>query len=283
MAVTWPGFNSPSGAMDPNNKFSGGNQFLPSTNPITNGGFSQYGQVVPATTGSNPSSPSGSSNQNTDGPDYGSALGAGLSGLGKGLQAQSQAQEQGAGQQITASNDLMNGVNNQRQMDLNGANAAMQYSTPDKAIIPFEKMAMARALANAGPPQMSLPSNVAPFTAQQNPNPQWQALQQVTNQYFSDPAIMASIAQQNQAVHNLDPNAKSTSLGSIFGNNTPGVSDIQNEMTQDQVGAQTQRYNRDQVGQKALQDALQNAKDNSGGSIWGSILGAVGQAAPFFL
>lgn len=261
------------------------NKFMPQAAPYNGAnGMPQASWMPPNMTGMGQSYGGGFGNGDLS---KGQIAGGMATGLGNYLSGLAQNNLQQQGQEISGSSALMNGINNQQQMAQQGSQAAMPYVQPQNSVIPFEKMALSRALANAGAPSDVNPGGYMgkfiPNTSNSNSN-QWKALQDTTNQYFSDPAIENSMAQYNKQLLNVDPYAQPQNMAAIFGNNgqpTDATNAAQDDLTKWQQNAQGRRADFNNQATQALQQALKN--NQGGGSIWGKILGGITSVAPYAL
>lgn len=277
-----PNNTTPNLSVGGNNPFLN-NAFMPQSVPYGNNGMAT--NTMPSGSPSWSSFGGGSPSSNGgDSTDYSSAVGDGMTGIGNFLSGMANAQQTANGQNISGASSLMNGINNQEQMNNSASQSVLPYLQPSQTIQPFEQMALANALANAGPPQQIQPGGaVGRYTPSVPTNSnQWQALQGVTNQYDSNSAIENAMAQYNKGLANADPNAPMQNMAAIWGadnGNTPtdATNAAQQDLATNQQASQSRRNNYQNSATQALQQAIANNQGPSTGSkIAGALLGGLG-------
>lgn len=263
-----------------------GGQGFSGNNPFMQNQFSPYGPFASGMkSGGNQGEVPGSLAANNTGGQMsyslGDKVGAGLTGLGNFLTGmegnrltQNQQQLQGAGQ-------LANAINGQSQIAQSGSQAALNASGPDKTVMPFAQMALARALAQGGPSQLSVPSHLQAYTPQISDGFNWKGLQDVSNQYFNDSAIQNAMSQFDKQRINVDPYAQPNNYTSFFGPESGGAA--QNDMTAWQQQAQQRRADSNNTANLALQQALNNNKTPGWQKFLGGAASIAGSVLPFFL
>lgn len=244
------------------------NQFMPQNAPYNGQNGMPQNPGLPGLP-----NPNVSSQGNDNGLSLTGALQGGATGLGNYLYGMNQNDILQNGQNISGASSLMNGINQQQALAQNGSEAAMAAVQPQNSTVPFEQMALARALADAGPSQNINPGGaVGRYTPSVPTNDnQWKAIQSAADQYFSPSAIENAQAQYNAQLVNVDPYAQPINFAGTYGDNAASKA-AQDNMTNLQQQSQQRQANYNNNATAALQQALKN---NSGSGIGSKIAGGL--------
>lgn len=217
-------------------------------------------------------------------PQYGAAM----SGIGGAMSAYGKAGQQQQANQMGvndfAANMANNRLNADRNFQFNQATAA-NAADPLGAVQGFaQKQALAKLLLGGARNSAITPGDpaVAAAMGQQHGGMQLPAGgidPAMLDRLFGDAATQSSIAQHEKQVGQINPNAPSFDLSSIYGSNaSPYQADIQNSNNQAQ-NAQSAAYNRQQqIIQNAIDNNMKLASKKP--SKLGAIFGGLASAAP---
>lgn len=199
-------------------------------------------------------------------------LGLGLQGFGDFLSGMGDAGLSQQANQNNAANALASNMNQQQNIAQRGAEANQVANPAGSDVEPFAAMALKRALVNGfNPTSVQAPSMLDGYVGKVSGGMDMGSLKGTVNQFYSDPAIMSSMALQNKQRLNVDPYAPvSDQMTNMFGS-TPETQGRMDDLGAFQKDAQARRGNYENPQQQALMAALNGSK--KGPSKLASIVG----------
>jgi len=225
---------------------------------------------------------------------YGNAIGAGLTGLGQYLQGQGQTQLLQNQQGLQGSANVAGNQQSQEGLAQQGAQAVLNANPPGSDIIPYAKMALARALANgvAGNSnemgQITPPSEVAPYMGRPSAGGgiDLSGIKAAANQFYSPNAIIEAQKTQQARNINVDPWTQPFDMNKLYEGQpeeqrTNALNAMKDLYSSNMPAAQQRRAQYENTANAALQMALKQSQKGNSGSKWGAVLAAIGTAAPY--